>query len=445
MPYATQRDRAPEPLELTGSPYPASPLNAFVAAAGTPGALDLWWDDPSILGANTPFTVLGVNIYRSFDSEFGPYDRINDLPLGSKYWRDQTDNVLIPDEDVSKSFILYGPPATGTDFTRYVFQTVHTPIVKECSQLIYANDPRDVRVYVDGAEARVLRVTGQTGEVELDPKAYADTLHQKLVPPVLPTPHSKVICAYRYNRSFVRTDLTQRVFYRFTTVGLLSPSVELVETPLSSAICINNYSTEKIDWIWREAIRRNSWILDQGGERVKVFIRKQVGPICPCIPPGDIHGQPMSDCLKCFGTGILGGFSGPFDIVIAPDDAEKRIAQKETGRTVEHTYEVFTGPQPLLQMRDFIVKRNGERYSIGPVRQPANRGAVLQQHFNIAHFDEKDIRHSVPLMDPTRHAMNMIEKTGPERSGGAHITNNPSIPEERQLRGETETWSNITY
>ena len=301
MPYATQRDRTPDPLEVTGSPYPASPLNAFVAAPGHPGALDLWWDDPGVLGANEPFRVLGVNIYRSFDSEFGPFDRINDLPLGSRYWRDQTDNVLVPDEDVSNSFILYGSPATGSDFKRYVFQTINIPIVKEGSQLIYANDPRDVRVYVDGVRATVLRVIGQTGEVELDPKAYFDTFQQRQIDPVLPGPNSKVMCAYRYNRSFVRTDLAQRVFYRLTTVGVPSNSVELVETPLANAICINNYSTEKIDWIWREAIRRNSWILDQGGERVKVFLRKQVGPLCPCIPPGDPHGQPISDCRNCYG------------------------------------------------------------------------------------------------------------------------------------------------
>ena len=445
MAYATQRDRTPEPLERTGAPTPAAPLNAFVSAAGTPGALDIWWDDPSILGANKPFDIFGVNIYRSFDSEFGPYDRVNDLPLGSRYWRDQTDNVLIPDEDVTHSFILHGPATAGMYGVKYVFRTLQAPIVKEGSQLIPANDPRDVRVYVDGVEARVLAVYGQTGEVELDPKAYPDVSRQKLVPAVLPTHGSKVTCAYRYNRSFVRTDLVQRIFYRLTTVGTMPPSTELVETPLENAICINNYSTEKIDWIWREAIRRNAWILDQGGERVKVFIRKQVGQRCPCYPPGDVHGQPISDCFLCTGVGILGGYSGPFDLIIAPDDAEKRISQKETGRTVEHTYEVFTGPVPILQMRDFIVKLNGERYSIGPVRQPTNRGAVLQQHFTIGHIDEKDIRHKVPLEDPTKYAMNMVAQQPPEQRAPAGRTDNPDIPEERQLRGETETWGNTTY
>jgi hypothetical protein len=148
---------------------------------------------------------------------------------------------------------------------------------------------------------------------------------------------------------------------------------------------------------------------------------------------------------NCYGTGIVGGYEGPYDVLIAPDDAEKRITQKDSGRTVEHSYEVWTGPAPLLSHRDFIVKANGERYSIGAVRVPSNRGMVLQQHFNIGHIDEKDIRFRVPLLDPTQHAINQVQKIGPERPEGTAPTDKPNIPEERQLKGQTGTWENIEY
>jgi hypothetical protein len=451
MPYASQRDRQVQPLEMAGADWPAAPLNAFLASGGRPGTFDVWWDDPAQLAHNSKFALVGVNLYRSFDSEYGPYELLTDLPLGSNFWRDQTDNTLALDEDVSDAFLIRGAASAGQEVERYVFRVQHWPIVKEASQSIPANDPRDVQVFVDGAPARVLRIYGPTGEIELDARSRPDVATQKLIEAVLPKTNSRVTCTYRYTRSIVKTDLVQRVFYRVTSVGSAAGSFHcahaapVMETPLENAAAVSSYEIEKLDYMWAEAIRRNNWILQEGGERVKVFLRKQVGAICPCTPPTEHARQPVSDCLICYGTGIVGGYEGPYNVLLAPDDAEKRIAQKETGRTVEHTYEVWTGPTPLLSMRDFIVKANGERYSLGAVRVPSNRGMVLQQHFNIGHFDEKDIRYKVPLMDPTRHAVSQLRKVGPERPDGAITTEKPNIPDERELKGRTGTWENIEY
>ncbi|MEL7339736.1 MAG: Hint domain-containing protein, partial [Bacteroidota bacterium] len=114
---------------------------------------------------------------------------------------------------------------------------------------------------------------------------------------------------------------------------------------------------------------------------------------------------------NCFGTGYVGGYEGPYDMIIVPDDAERRISQLMTGRRLEHSYEVWTGASPLLTQRDFIVKQTNERYSVGGVRRPSARGNVMQQHFTIAYLDEQDIRYQVCVNDPaalpwpeTRHA-----------------------------------------
>jgi len=260
-----------------------------------------------------------------------------------------------------------------------------------------------------------------------------------------------VTCSYRYTKTLVRTDLVQRVFYLVTTVGIpVNHSTSVVqsqvpmETPLEHATGTNSYELEKIDWIWKEAARRNRWMLEQAGERVKLFLRKQVGITCPCIPD-DVHKQPVNNDPLCYGTGIIGGYEGPYDIIIAPDDSEKRISQKETGRTVEHTYESWTGPTPLLAHRDFFVKINGERYSIGAVRMPTSRGMVLQQHFTVGHFDEKDIRHKVPVDNPVKYMAVEFRPSGPEQEASTEITNKPDIPAERQLRGETDAWGNTEY
>ncbi len=334
-----------------------------------------------------------------------------------------------------------------------MFQTYYKPIVKEGSQNITANYPSDVRVYVDGAEARVWAVFGLTGEVEIDPTMYPEAGKQTLTPAVVPGPDSVVTCSYRRMRSFLKTDLVQRTFYRVTTVGVplnvdlstVQPQ-DLVETPLESAVATSSYEIEKLDWIWREAVRRNRWILEQGGERVKVFMRKNVGLPCSCIDVDtENHQQPRGDCPVCYGTGILGGYEGPYDIIIAPDDGEKRLKQTDKGRAVEHNYEVWTGPSPLLSMRDFIVKQNGERYRIGAVKIPSNRGIILQQHFTIGHIDANDIVQSVPVGLSVKFPGVEFAPSGPEQEAVSETTDRPNIPAEEQMRGRTPAWVNITY
>lgn len=452
MPYASNRDRNVPELELTKTPWPAPPLNVFLTSGFQPGVFNLTWDDPSVLALNAPFCILGVNVYRSFDSEFGPFHRITELPIGANFWRDQTDNELILEEDVTSQAVLSGEcSASGQDAPRWVFKTEFYPIVKEGSQGVVSDDPDDVRVYIDGVQVRVLRVHGFSGEVEIDPYLYANVETQKLDPSLVPGPDSRVTCTYRRTRSLLRTDLMQRVFYRVTTVGVhqscdlsVAQAHDLVETPLDRSNAANSYEIEKLDYIWREGIRRNRWILEQGGERVQFFIRKHAGLPCTCIPDA-YHKQPVNDCPVCFGTGVIGGYEGPYEGIIAPDDAERRISQKDYGRTVEHSYEVWTGPAPILSQRDFLVKLNGERYSIGAVRFPSSRGMVLQQHFNIGHIDEKDIRYRVPVGNPVKYVAVQFGPEGPEQGGSTQVTNKPNIPEERQLRGRTRAWENTEY
>jgi hypothetical protein len=466
VPYATQRDRSVRELEFTKLPWPAPPLNLFMTSGYERGVIDLRWDDPTELALNSRFRILGVNLYRSFDSEYGPFERVTDLLVGSRFWRDRTDNAVVT-EDVTNQFVLFGVcAAVGDRGPRYVFRVQNFPMVKEGSQQVNADtgDTRfiipggndqlqvtDVQVLIDGQPASVLNVWGSTGEVEIDPFVYTNVAKQAWDPSLVPQPTSRVTCTYRYTRQLIRTDLFQRVHYRATCVGIpinkdlsVCQPQDLVETPIEHATATNTFEIEKLDFMWREAVNRNRWILEQGGERVKAFLRKNVGIPCPCIPD-DYHKQPIADDRTCFGTGIVGGYDGPYDIIVAPPDADKRISQKDKGRTGEQSYEVWGGPTPLLSMRDFIVKVNGDRYTIGAVRMPSNRGNLLQQHFTIGHMDEKDIRVSVPVSNPVKFIATQFKPTGPELEAEANITNKPNIPEEEQLRGRTPAWENIEY
>ena len=70
---------------------------------------------------------------------------------------------------------------------------------------------------------------------------------------------------------------------------------------------------------------------------------------------------------------------------------------------------------------------------------------VLQQHFNIGHIDEKDIRYKVPMGDPIRYVAGQFAPPPPEEGGPTPITDKPNIPDERELRGRTVVWENTTY
>jgi hypothetical protein len=273
--------------------------------------------------------------------------------------------------------------------------------------------------------------------------------------------------SYYTNRNHVRSGLDAKLYYRITTVALDPDTPSgLIETPLNRCEPYTNIAVETLDYIWREAVRRNNWILEQGGERVKAFVRKQSGIRCFCRRDErqvEYSQQPDSRCQICYGTGIVGGYEGPYETILAPDDGERRIAQTQSGRRVEHTYEVWTGPSPLVTQRDFFVKQTNERYSVGAVRRPTNRGNVLQQHFTIGYLDEGDIRYQVPI-NGTAGLPWPESRTGrdPEvpypvigtqyhpQQVGTHpatpmTTEKDNIGDEREKRGRTKVWENQNY
>ncbi len=432
-------DRPVHILEQNYAAAPLPPLNLFCSSGFRPGVFDLRWSAPTELQGNSRFSVIGVNVYRSYDSEYGPYFRQNVIPIGATFFRDKTETVVALQEDVSNSFTARG--ATSDPDGRFVFRTKFTPIVIYPSIGAADITNLNVQVTINGVPAFVESVRAHNGEVELRIYDTFDVINQKATPAVLPLSSTDVVLAtYRYTRNQVRTDLGQRIFYRVTTVAL-SDTGGLIETPLASAAQTNNFEIEKLDYIWKEAIRRQRWLLDQGAETVKLFIRRAVGPKCGCN--SDIHRQPKSDCLVCYATGIIGGYDGPYDIKIAPDDGPKKFNQTNRGRTMEHTYDTWMLPSPLVSQRDFIVKMNNDRYGIGAVRMPSNRSMQLQQFFPISHLDESDIRYQVPIPDPIYLIAPQTRYNVPGQSGATPmITDRENIPDEREIRGSTVTYEN---
>ncbi len=418
--------------------------------------------------SNSAWTIVGVNVYRSDTGERGPYIRVNKIPLATLFYRDRTDIRRVYDEvvDWTGSWIYKGD---SPNYPVWRFRTHFRPVVKATGNAIPADSSNDVEVFVDGVRMPLLQVFGPTGEIDLNLTPVWNPAIENFSVPPTPTENSVVTVNYYYGRGNVLTmgpDLRPKVFYRMTTVAIdptgTTPS-GLIETPLEYCEPITPFNSEKLDWIWTEAIRRNRFILEQGGERVKLFIRKITGVPCTCVWDARLReysGQPLNYCFSCFGTGWLGGYEGPIDIIIGPDESERRVTQTPNGRKLENTYEVWIGPSPSVSQRDFIVKQNGERFSIGPVKRTQIRGLTLQQSFQIGYLGEGDIRYKVPMGDLERLAWPETRYTRPEDSPCGDSppypvgyeyqatpmgTEVPKVPDGREIRGRTPVWANITY
>lgn len=466
-------DRSVHILEQTLSAYPLPPLNFMSFSAFEKWTTDLRWTSPTDLQANANFDVVGVNIYRSYDSEYGPFYRLNLLPIGTNFYRDKILTKVALQEDASNSYVSTG----GTDPDgEWVIKVKNTPIV--VTQTGTANCTNlNVIVTINGVQAHVESINTLTGEIRLRKTPTFDVASQTVKPAVLPSspnlsgtcdpfvpreyrpsgavgsggagpgssgvPRDVTLVTYRYlSQDEIPTGLDQRIFWRATTVARDPRTGDLIETPLDKAAVCNSRQTEQLDYIWREAVRRNKWLLYQGGERVKVFIRKYVGPRCGCY--SITNKQPASDCTVCYATGIVGGYEGPFDIIISPDDGERAVGQNNRGRTVAHPYDTWTGPSPLLSQRDFFVKLNGDRYGISAVRTPTNRGMQLQQFFSVSKLDANDIRMAVPVLDTTVLVAPQTRYIVPNKGNATPMmTDRETIPDEREIRGNTVVFENM--
>jgi hypothetical protein len=454
----------------TPTTYPLAPMNVMVVSPFEKGMLDIRWDDPSLLGGNSAYNVLGVNVYRSDASDRGPFRRVNSFPVGGTFFRDYTDVALVANEVI--------PWETGwqsrgdaPNVRRWTLRTRY-PQYKPRTQGIAANSQEDVIVTINGLPARIHEVFGPSNEITLGDAPDLNPLNDRFVFAPLPTGSADaVVVTYYTLRNLVQPGVDKKSFYRVTTVAedATQPG-GLIETPLNVTMPASDQQVEQLDYIWREAIRRNNWILTQGGERVKLFVQKVAGVPCECRI--DVDGrqrayskQPSNRCKICYGTGFVGGYEGPYDIIMAPDDAEKRISQTSTGRRKEHSYEVFMTFTPIVSQRDFVVKQSNDRYSIGPVRRPSNRGNVMQQHFNLGYLDSADIRYSVPIdgaiaspnlpWPQTRYTYNPPRETYDAREDPPwpvtpdaalpEATDKDNVPGPVQIRSRTGTGENIDY
>lgn len=411
--------------------YPDAPINVHVTHPYILGHLDVRWDDARFLDGNVYKELVGYNVYRAYDTPAGPWQKLTNSPIGTTFYRDSHQIQQVIDE---VPIFLTGNSVAG----EFVVVAQNRPIVKPMQSTLYQNTPhsvtilansnRDVTVTVNGQPFLVDKVVGHTGEIFLKTGKCMDPVTQKFVNYSVP-PGSDVRVSYYYVRNTVLTNLEQRIYYRVSSVD-----IDGLETPVEKIPAICHKDFEGPDWMWKEAIRRVKWILEQAGEPAKLFIRKYVGTKCPDY----IHQRKNApnDCKLCYGTNIVGGYEGPYDILLAPPDQQKQLNLTDLGIQVIQTNNTFTLASPYVTQRDFVVKANGERHSIGPVTMPTVRGTPLLQFFDTSLRNEKDIIYLVPIT-----GSDSIPADGPAAEPRIN-DEKQTVPAGQQLKGRTPKYGN---
>ena len=445
LPYRTGKSERP----LT---KPFAPRNLDVTSPYLIGVLDIRWDNPATYFEHNGLQVLGVNVYRATDSPEALYTKINLSPVSSLYYRDQTTEVTITGEDEMGS-ITPGNNPRG----EWVFRTKNFPIVIQGANGTPTNSVDDVILEVDTGDGNgyqripAYKVKGETGEVWLNTNRIYDPHTNRFVGPYLPNMLTGgVRCTYKYTSVVIASNINRKLYYKVTTVALDPSTGITLETPLNEVEAKSPYDMERVDYIWAEAIRRNRWVLEQGGERVKLFLRKWNGVLCSCYDSQTGYskriGIDKGSCPICYGTSYVGGYEGPFDSIIAPPETEKSVNLMDVGLHVTYDWQTWTGPYPFLNDRDFVVRQNNDRFYVSHVNAQGGRGATFQQHFNLTHIDQTDTVYHMPITGGvlgTPDAWNAYRGVKPSDAA-------PVIPDKPELApgkitGRTVTFENIVY
>ena len=132
---------------------------------------------------------------------------------------------------------------------------------------------------------------------------------------------------------------------------------------------------------------------------------------------------------------------------MAPPETEKIVELMDVGLHVNYDWTTWTGPYPLINDRDFVVRQNNDRLTIAHVNPQGVRGAIFQQHFMLAPLDHNDVRYKVPITggeDGVPPSWNAYRAARPTDASPV-IPEKPEIPDQYELKGRTVTFENIVY
>lgn len=153
-------------------------------------------------------------------------------------------------------------------------------------------------------------------------------------------------------------------------------------------------------FLW-EIRNREKFILEIGGERVKLLKRKwnDTNNAHCSVCWDEVRKQSRTtSCLACYGTGIEGGYYAEVQIIVSfVDPAVGKIEMFEHGVRTTVQPRSWTIWEPELRNKDILVKKTGERLCINNVTPSLFRGLRLQQKMDLELIEASNIIYKIPV------------------------------------------------
>jgi len=94
-----------------------------------------------------------------------------------------------------------------------------------------------------------------------------------------------------------------------------------------------------------------------------------------------------------------------------------------------------------------VIRQNNDRFFVSQVNAQGSRGAIYQQHFQLAQVDMQDPIYNIPI-DGVQVSIPQewnAYREGRPSDASPTLTLKPEIDPGNQLRGRTVTFENIVY
>jgi hypothetical protein len=408
-------------------------------------AYDIRWD------ALPDLRVLGYSVYRSYN-QTGDYVRLTNTTIQTNSFRDMNSDTFVNAEQIPQR--ESEKPYWKIDVDKeYKITTAHCPIVEAGGFGIPSLNPDDVVVEIDGVAVRPKFLNGETGEIILNSGVYFDPLRNEFVEPKLPELNSDVRVSYWYQSNFLNREQTKHYppYYKVTAVAYDVENGRLIETD-PDLVEPTTLHIEQLDWIWKEAIRRNAWIAEISGERVLAFQHKKSGVLCGCVYRDYGTYHPSRDCEECFGTGFIGGYDDPKPLIVVIPFAEKGFSIEETRglRRSQSLDSMWAPPDPLMEQFDLIMRQDGTLFQIGPVLRPNHRGHMaLQQRFTAEYLPFHHVQYKLlETLDQFNRTLNLPDGRNTlvgANDNSIHLLSEKSPEPTIHFKGKTNRYSTIAY
>jgi len=348
-------------------------------------------ENQTILIWDTPFYdstggLSGFNIYRSFDSPFEGYKKINHNPVTVKEFNDNMSLTLVEEKPLNKMNITIGCDdfmvltLSSNSYSNFYLSEETDLVIPVNEDRTFKNPSRNfytsvfAEVLLDGRRIVPSYIEGNQIYINLSWILGSDSVYKKYRDAPV---EDFLVRYYSAERDPYQHTMQDRVFYKVLPLNHKGEEI----TSLDNSTFAEYTLTQDMDWVWKAALHRNFWLIWFGGESCLVYLRKWSGEICSCQTK---RNDKQVECAGCYGTGIKGGYVGPYEIKVLFESSNRNREFSPYGNRMTEERKGIMIPLPYLRNGDVVIKKDGTKLVLGDVENIVNRGIILQQEFNLS-------------------------------------------------------------